>query len=80
LLIDLDRKNAPPTLSHGEGRWGKNLRTTINEGIVTKKLTKKTPHPSFLLEKIVGAMNYNKLILYFTFINISMKYNMFIWH
>jgi hypothetical protein len=60
LLIDLDRKNAPPTFSHGEGRWGKNLRTIINEDIVTKKLTKKPPHPSSLLERTVGAMNYNK--------------------
>jgi len=47
LLIDFDKKNTPPTLSHGEGRWGKNLKITINEGIVIKKLTKK--HPTHLL-------------------------------
>jgi hypothetical protein len=43
LLRDLPKKNAPPTFSHGEGRWGKRLRTTINEGIVNKNLPKKNP-------------------------------------
>jgi hypothetical protein len=57
--LDQEKKKNPTTLSHGEGRWGKSLRTTINESIVTKILTKK-PHPSSLLEKICGAINYNK--------------------
>jgi hypothetical protein len=40
---DFEQKNAPPTFSHGEGRWGKGLRTIINQGIVITNLTKKTP-------------------------------------
>jgi hypothetical protein len=50
----------PPTLSHGKGRRGKGLKTTINQGIITKKLTKKKPHRSSLLEKMGGANNYKK--------------------
>jgi len=34
----------------------KGLRTTINESIVTKNLTKR-PHPSSLLERMGGAIN-----------------------
>ncbi len=79
LPIDFDRKNAPLTLSHGEGRWGKNLRTTINEGIVTKKLTKKHPTHLSYLRGWLGQWIIISKILYFTFININMKYNTFIW-
>jgi hypothetical protein len=57
-LQTLTQKNAPPTLSHGEGRWGKSLRTKINESIAIRKLKKK-PHPTFLFERMGGVMNYN---------------------
>jgi hypothetical protein len=30
---DFEQKNVPPTFSHGKRRWGKGLRTIINEGI-----------------------------------------------
>jgi hypothetical protein len=46
---DFEKKNAPPTSSHGKGRWGKNLRTTIHEGIVITNLTKKHPTDLFQL-------------------------------
>jgi hypothetical protein len=51
LPIDFDPKKCPTHLLTWRGRWGKNLETTINEDITTKKLTKKNPtHP--LLEKM----------------------------
>jgi hypothetical protein len=36
----LSKTNAPPTLSRGKGKWGKGLRTTINEGIVITNFQK----------------------------------------
>jgi len=39
-LETLSKKNAPPTFSHGKGRWGKGLRTTINEGIAITNFEK----------------------------------------
>jgi len=39
-LITLSKRNAPPTFSHGKGRWGKGLRTTINEGITITNFQK----------------------------------------
>jgi hypothetical protein len=48
-LKTLSKKDAPPTFSHGEGRWGKGLKPTINEGIAITNLTKKNPtHPLHL--------------------------------
>jgi hypothetical protein len=38
-------------------RWG--LRNIINEGIVTKKIDKKKPHPSFPLERMGVVIDYN---------------------
>jgi hypothetical protein len=51
---DFEKKNAPPTFSHGKGRWGKNLKTTIKEGIVIKNLTKKNPTNLLQLRGWVG--------------------------
>jgi hypothetical protein len=48
------KQNAPPTLSYGKGRWGKGLRTIINENIVTKKLTKRYSTHLFYLRRWVG--------------------------
>jgi hypothetical protein len=42
-------------------RWGLNNR--INKGIATKKLTKRTPPPS-PLDKMDGATNYKKSLIY----------------
>jgi hypothetical protein len=43
-----------------EGGAGKGfLRTITKQGIAIKKLTKK-PHPSFQLERMGWAINYNK--------------------
>jgi hypothetical protein len=39
-LETLSKKNVPPTFSHGKGKWGKSLRTTINEGIVITNFQK----------------------------------------
>ncbi len=61
VLLNFTQKNAPPTLSHGEGRWG--LRSKINEGIATKKMKKK-PHPSSPLERMGGAINYKGSLIY----------------
>jgi hypothetical protein len=55
----LSKNNSPPTFSRREGRWSKGLKTTIKEGITITKLTKK-PHPSSPLERMGGAINYNK--------------------
>jgi hypothetical protein len=52
---DFEKKNAPPTFSHGKGRWGKNLKTTIKEGIVIKNLTKKKAHRSSPIERMGGV-------------------------
>ncbi len=54
------KKNTPPTFSmEKEGGVGKGLRTTSKEGIVITNLTKK-PHPSSQLERMGGAIIYNK--------------------
>jgi hypothetical protein len=34
------KKNAPLIFSHGKGKWGEDLRTTINEGIVITNFQK----------------------------------------
>jgi len=49
-----------PTFSHGEGSWGKGLKTTTIEGIAITNSTKKIPHPSSPLERMDGAINYNR--------------------
>jgi hypothetical protein len=36
------------------------LKTTINKSVATRNLTKKKPHPSSLLEKMNGAIDYKK--------------------
>jgi hypothetical protein len=36
----------------------------INENIATKTLTKKKPHPSFPLERMGGAINYKRNVIY----------------
>jgi hypothetical protein len=51
---------AHPTFSHGEGSWGKGLKTTTIEGIAITNSTKKIPHPSSPLERMDGAINYNR--------------------
>jgi hypothetical protein len=43
-----------------EGGVGKGLRTTSKKGIVITNLTKKKPHSSSQLERMGGAINYNK--------------------
>jgi hypothetical protein len=43
LLRNLNQKNAPPTFSHGKGRWGKSLRAIINKGIANTNLPKQNP-------------------------------------
>jgi hypothetical protein len=36
------------------------LKTIVNKGIAKRNLTKKKPHPSSLLERMSGAIDYKK--------------------
>jgi hypothetical protein len=59
LLRNLNQKKIPhppfhmEKVSHGKGRWGKNLKTIINKGIANTNLLKKI-HPSFQIERMGG--------------------------
>jgi len=58
LLRDLNpKKNAPFTFSHGEGKWGKSLRTKINKNIANTNLPKNNP-PIFSNKKDGWVINY----------------------
>jgi hypothetical protein len=76
-LNNSSQKIAPPTLSHGKGRWGKGLKTTINEGIATKNLTKKTP-PIFSTWEDGWGKSLKRKVQYVTSINFNMRLNIFL--
>jgi hypothetical protein len=61
-LKTLTKNNTPPTLSHGKGKWGKGLRTRINEVITTKQLVEKNPtNPLYLRGWVKQLIIINKV-------------------
>ncbi len=74
-LQTLGKNNSPPTFSHGEGRWSKGLRTTIQRRYCNHKFDKINPTHPFHLKGWAGQKIIINEIQYVTSINMCMRFN-----